>query len=282
MKVLKMLGKMILVLAIPYVMQLLCFFFAGMAIAIVADPSELEVTQLTERLLSFTPLILLLANIIVIALFFLVHTSKRRHKMTVAYRFNPITVQEGLLATLIGLSSFMVSTGFAALTNIQSLDVETTESLSNLIINDNFLITFLGVGIIAPIAEEIVFRGSLFKNLSEHLNIKWVIGIQALVFSLYHMNIVQAFPTLLIGIALGLMVYYTNSIWPAIIMHILNNSMAVILSNVLPSDFLIPWIGYLLMMLIGLVAYVVLLMYARKNKRVFSDLPSFEVEEILA
>lgn len=244
MKYLKLLFKLILVLIIPYLFQILGFAIygisEGMTLALkgTEDPDIIAET-ITNKVASATPTIIMCAAIMVIIVFTLIHTSKKRNNITRAYRFNKISSPHLLYTIILGCFVCFLSIGFSGLFNLGTLDPEATETLNNLVMNNSIWVTLLSVGIIVPISEEIIFRGSVFKNLSEHFNIKWVIVIQAVIFSVYHFNLVQALPTLIIGLVIGFAVYYTNSIISGIIIHILNNSIAIILSHVLPEDLLI-------------------------------------------
>lgn len=76
------------------------------------------------------------------------------------------------------------------------------------------------------IFEEIAHRGLIYAGYKE-IGWKFVI-VSALLFSLMHQNIVQTGYTFLDGIMLALVMYYTGSIFPSMIMHFLNNAWSVI------------------------------------------------------
>lgn len=96
----------------------------------------------------------------------------------------------------------------------------------------DFLSSFLLIGIIVPIAEEIYFRGILLNALLKlkiFINKPWIaILISSAVFSLAHIVWV-AIPFFFIGgILLAWCKYRTNSLLPSILMHAFNNSLIVI------------------------------------------------------
>lgn len=64
---------------------------------------------------------------------------------------------------------------------------------------------------------------------------------------LFHQNVAQIFLPFLLGIMLALITIRSGSIVPAILAHILNNSLAMVLDVVLPLDnMLLYWIGYII------------------------------------
>ena len=98
---------------------------------------------------------------------------------------------------------------------------------------------YVAVGILAPLAEEIVFRGAILRTLLGMVSKKnhWVaIMISAALFGAAHGNAAQFVNALLMGLLLGWMYYRTKSLVPGILMHWVNNTMAYILSNVAPQS----------------------------------------------
>ena len=99
-------------------------------------------------------------------------------------------------------------------------------------------IGYVVIGILAPFAEEVVFRGAILRKLLGMMDEKrhWVaIVLSALVFGLVHLNIPQGIHAFLIGLLLGWMYYRTRSILPGILFHWVNNSVAFIMFHIMPQ-----------------------------------------------
>jgi CAAX protease family protein len=85
------------------------------------------------------------------------------------------------------------------------------------------------VAIAAPISEEVCFRGMLFGGLRERLP-RWVAAlISAAIFGLLHaFTGISAVPPLIaFGLILALLYEKTGSIVPGVLLHMLNNSVAL-------------------------------------------------------
>jgi membrane protease YdiL (CAAX protease family) len=84
--------------------------------------------------------------------------------------------------------------------------------------------------IAAPISEEVCFRGMLFGGLRERLNKWWAAAIAGAVFGLLHaLTGLSAVPPLMMfGFILCLLYEETGSIVPGILLHMLNNSVALL------------------------------------------------------
>ena len=94
-----------------------------------------------------------------------------------------------------------------------------------------FIFLFLAVVIMAPIGEEIVFRGFLQKFLEEYWkDVTRAVLITSLVFALIHFNPYWTIQIYLLGVILGFLSWKTKSIIPSIILHGLNNGIAFILN----------------------------------------------------
>lgn len=85
------------------------------------------------------------------------------------------------------------------------------------------------VGVLVGFSEEIFFRGGL-QNILCHPGKKphLAIWVTALVFSAVHVQFFGFFPRLLLGAFFGYMMYWSGSLWLAVICHALNNSMVVV------------------------------------------------------
>jgi membrane protease YdiL (CAAX protease family) len=79
--------------------------------------------------------------------------------------------------------------------------------------------------VVAPIAEEIIFRGFLYKVLAPY-GAKYFILISALLFSLFHANIPQIFGVFVLGAFLAYVMYRTGNILLVILLHFINNLIA--------------------------------------------------------
>lgn len=98
---------------------------------------------------------------------------------------------------------------------------------------------YVAVGIMAPLVEEVVFRGAILRKLLELTGHHWrwaAIVISAAVFGIVHGNFAQFIHAMLLGIVLGWMYTRTRSIVPGILMHWVNNTVAYVLTNLVPQS----------------------------------------------
>ncbi|MFC1536039.1 lysostaphin resistance A-like protein [Candidatus Neomarinimicrobiota bacterium] len=96
----------------------------------------------------------------------------------------------------------------------------------------NGVLFILTTIIVAPLVEEMLFRGFLQKVLEESWeDITKAILVTSLFFALVHLSPYWIVQIYLLGMLLGYLSWRTNSIIPGIILHGLNNGFAVALNN---------------------------------------------------
>ncbi len=84
--------------------------------------------------------------------------------------------------------------------------------------------------ILAPILEEILFRGILMRGLiNNKMDPKIAIILAALIFGLVHFNPWQFVGAFLLGLVLGLVYYKTKSLLMPILLHAFNNLVSALL-----------------------------------------------------
>ena len=90
--------------------------------------------------------------------------------------------------------------------------------------------SLLGIGVILPVVEEILFRGMILYELGGAMPIKAAIIAQGVIFGLFHLDPIQIFYTLPLGVYFGYMAYKTGSLWPAVAAHVAMNTVSTLLS----------------------------------------------------
>jgi len=82
--------------------------------------------------------------------------------------------------------------------------------------------------LVAPVCEEVLFRGFVFSGFLHSMPLAWAVILSALIFAMAH-NDPASFPVLFcIGILLALLRWRTRSLWPGILLHLLNNAWSAI------------------------------------------------------
>lgn len=94
----------------------------------------------------------------------------------------------------------------------------------------NFILVALLVVFIAPITEELIFRGVILHMANRSVTFAGANILQAFLFGIYHGNLVQGIYAALLGYLLGLVCYRFNTIYASILLHIIINSSAYLIA----------------------------------------------------
>ena len=98
-------------------------------------------------------------------------------------------------------------------------------------------IGYLVIGILTPVAEEMVFRGAILRSLLQLFRrMPWVaILLSALLFGMVHGNMAQFINGTMMGVLLGWMYHRSGSIVPGIVLHWVNNTIIYIIYRLFPQ-----------------------------------------------
>lgn len=139
------------------------------------------------------------------------------------------------------------------------LPQSTVSEYSNLIetlIGGNVVLSIITTVILAPIAEEFLFRGVTLEKAKKIMPFFAANTLQALMFGVYHGNLIQGVYAFLLGVLLGYVAEYFHSIWASILLHACVNGSAQLLS-LLPETLTEKLIGVFVLALAGVVFLIV-------------------------
>jgi uncharacterized protein len=88
-------------------------------------------------------------------------------------------------------------------------------------------VSILAIAVGPALNEELWFRGYLGQGLLKRHGMVLGILLTSLLFGVYHLNVIQGFYAIILGVALHLMYRATGSLWVPIVVHFLFNAMAV-------------------------------------------------------
>lgn len=155
------------------------------------------------------------------------------------------------VSTLIGVASFW----------FYDVIEEYAETMEEFIGDETFSLILYTV-IAAPIAEELVFRGATLNHLKKALPF-WIANIiQAVLFGVMHMNIVQGIYAFFIGLVLGIVYKKYNSLYASIALHIFIN----LTGFIMPKLSVIPALMYLVLVIFSFFGAVYFLSVILKKK----------------
>ena len=227
----------------------------------------------------------LLSSVICLALPFFVFILLCRVPLRTAFplrRFSPsfaaLSCCVALGVSVIGLASSSLLT---SLLELISLEPHTSIAIPQ---KPHLLaLTALQLCIVSPLVEEFVFRGMVFQSM-RRFGDSFALTVSAILFALFHGNLVQAPNAFVMGLFIGYMVLYSGSLWVGVLIHAVNNLfnlllnllLAVLPENLQPLFLLIQLALYLI---VGIGALLVLV-HQYPNIFTFRRSSTFSTERI--
>lgn len=196
-----------------YVISMLVMAFLGIVLG--EDDSFYTIRQTIGAVVSL-PFLIRMYRTDVLLSFRTPLEIKKREKV---WRYLHAAVCVGLLGValnnLIGMSGLLQSSS-------------TYQDLSDAFFGTNILIECIGLGIVIPYTEELLYRGLVFGRLKTFLGRKKAIYLSALLFGVVHLNIPQFLYAFAIGIFLAWFADRYQSIWPAFFGHAAANLISIL------------------------------------------------------
>lgn len=125
-----------------------------------------------------------------------------------------------------------------ALTVILPLFPKIFESYSSIMetLGSDSILMIICVCLFAPIGEELIFRGLTFRIMKKAVPWQVALILQAILFGVYHMNLVQGVYATLLGLLMGYLAHRYGSVVPGILLHVAVNSSSYLIGYLLPAS----------------------------------------------
>lgn len=208
------------------------YFWAGLFLRLIMRNENITLYTLLENLpmpsLATVSNIAFLSPVIWVVIYFLWYWRITSRETVV--RGKLFTIKNILLLLFISVGYQLAITGLmdVFLPYFEDLAEEYSELMEQLE-SASPLITFISVVILAPISEELIFRGVIFKKALSFTSFTVANIIQALFFGLFHMNIVQGVYAFAGGLAMGYVAYQFRTIKASILFHLFFNSISYVM-----------------------------------------------------
>ncbi len=146
----------------------------------------------------------------------------RLHKLPVKYL--PFTILMGVAICLIcGLLNILGAVIFSSV----STGTQPTALVD--FTSQNPFVLFLTMVLLPAVTEEFLLRGIALSEYEQYGTVRAVI-LTALIFALFHANPVTMLSLFVAGICFGILTLLFDSVWPALIAHLLNNLAALLIA----------------------------------------------------
>lgn len=232
-------GRVAVPLLVYYGISLVVTMFASAVVAGLKMPQYLNgqveyaqmVTEMTNEILKYTTIITGVTALVAILVFWwLFHKDNRIRRQMGMPEPKKAGLAKYIWIVILGVAACVALNNILTLSNLAM--ISSYEETGANFYEVNLVAQIICLGILTPIAEELVFRGLVFKRMREVMSMKRAILISALIFGIYHGNLVQAVYGGVLGALLAYAYEKYGSLKAPILAHMVLNLTSVILSEV--------------------------------------------------
>ncbi|MEL6823362.1 MAG: CPBP family intramembrane glutamic endopeptidase, partial [Calditrichota bacterium] len=177
----------------------------------------------------------------------------RDYNVVELFRLNPLPQEMMIYGVIIGLSLAVIGDELSRLVELAfPVSEEIRQNLLRTVVVEDFvelLILVIGVVIVASVVEEALFRGFLQVSMEKQIDVTRAVVISSVAWAALHLNPeipAIAIPLLVSGFISGYLAWRTNSIVMPVIIHGINNLLAVMYYNMEFEEifFFYSWQGH--------------------------------------
>ena len=159
--------------------------------------------------------------------------SKSGKKTFKDFGFRKISIKVIFISIFLGfilyILNLFVSSFFYGI--LDSFGYDTLSGTSNVKLTYGFLLKEFALSALLPgFCEEVLHRGLMLNAGKKSGNSRFCLIISSLLFGLIHLNIGQFFYASILGLFIGYLSLVTNSIYPSMIVHFMNNGLSIYFS----------------------------------------------------
>lgn len=144
-----------------------------------------------------------------------------------------------LLLAPAGLFIYLIASSLLLIfisTTLPTIDLNQAQDtgFNNIAVQYEYILAFVTLVIIAPIAEEVLFRGYLFGLLKRYVPVWVAVVVSSVLFGAVHGSWNVAIDTFALGVVLCILREVSGTIYPSILLHMLKNGIAFYLLFINP------------------------------------------------
>lgn len=133
------------------------------------------------------------------------------------------------LSVLLLIASYVIRFVYAAILMLLGIQAQPQQILTYLDTRGaGFVLTFIAAAVVAPIAEEIFFRGFMYGGLRGRIGVIGAMIVSTLFFTVLHLSVDLFVPIFVLGLFLAWLYEYTGSLYPGIFLHAANNALSLL------------------------------------------------------
>lgn len=139
----------------------------------------------------------------------------------------------GIIAYFLNISASSIWNFFLYLIGYSSRGVASSTAYTNIF---DLFIALISTAVLPAFCEEFLHRGMMQGLINKEKGYVFSVIIVSILFGLFHLNIYQTGYATFLGILMGFLAVFADSIYPAIIIHFMNNAINVLVGFVMDTS----------------------------------------------
>lgn len=192
--------------------------------------------QITDLILKYGIHITTIINIVELPLFYILYKKVQNSHSFRDLKFQKWSMKKALSMAVIAITGACLGNLFLSL--IVTALPQIAESYSTVAQSEDetgIVTMLIASGIVAPLIEEVIFRGLIFGQARRYVKCWQAMVISAVFFGIYHLNMVQFLYATFMGLILAWLYEMTGSLTGPVFAHMIANVFIVLRSR---SDFM--------------------------------------------
>lgn len=136
-----------------------------------------------------------------------------------------------LVLAALGAAASITFNGLLSLSGLMEAMTQDAEQVQSALYQGQIATELIGIGVVIPVMEELLFRGVVQRRFRVMMKPRWAVICTAVIFALYHGNLLQAIYTFFLGIIFGYLLEKYHSIAAPVTAHIAANLISVAASE---------------------------------------------------
>lgn len=142
-----------------------------------------------------------------------------------------LNLKDAVLLLGMGAALAQFANIFMAFVQIFLKSTTYSDSMSRIIEGKSLAYIIVWMGVIAPVAEEMLFRWLIYLRLRDYMKMAGAAVISGIIFGIYHGNITQGIYASILGIVFACVMEWSGSLWSCVFLHIGANTWSLLISE---------------------------------------------------
>ncbi len=218
-----------------------------LTIVVLMDGSLLEAGSMTEQIIYIESLVVgpasyyitLATNVLTIPFAWLFYRGDKKKRVALGQEiaYNGASFMEYVLIAMVAFGACIGGNNILLGIGLAQIDTAYQE-VSQTLYSTGIWMELLGTVIVAPVCEELLFRGLMYKRMKEYMTPGTAMLLSALAFGFFHGNMTQMVYSAILGFLMAYVYEKYHNLFAPVLFHAVANLFSVVVTETGLLDFM--------------------------------------------